>query len=491
MSSPDTQIDVTSDAERRLRQALARPELVGSVFDGLDAVVLVLDAGGRIFRFNRFFEKLSGYDLGEVAGRNWFELFVPETEAPRVGEVWTRTLAGQDTRGTMNDVRVRDGTCRRIVWSNRVLEDGGEIIGVLAMGHDVTDLVRADEARRESEARMRAVVETAAEGIVTIDEAGTILSFNRAAEDMFGRQALEVIGDNVRVLMPEPYRSEHDGYLSHYLETGQKRVIGIGREVAGLRVDGSTFPMHLAVSEIGNLEPRMFTGVVRDLTVRKELERHLDEAAAEERHRVARDLHDDLGGTMTGISIFASILQRKLEAAGSPEAEGAAELARHVRDAHEQVRRVAHGLLPVAADPAGLVTALRKIAQRTQEMEGLRCSLDCEAPLEVRDHVAASHLYRLVAEAVENAVRHAQASWVRIVVTVEDDHAVFSVEDDGSGLPATTASVSGMGLRTMKYRAGLLDAVFTARARPEGGTVVSCVVPLERIAAVVATSDEV
>ncbi len=102
---------------------------------------------------------------------------------------------------------------------------------------------------RESAARLRAVVDTAVDGVILIDAHGLILKFNPACERLFRYQADEVIGQNVRMLMPEPYRSEHDGYIRNFLTTGEKKIIGIGREVVGRRKDGSTFPMDLSVGE--------------------------------------------------------------------------------------------------------------------------------------------------------------------------------------------------------------------------------------------------
>jgi len=135
---------------------------------------------------------------------------------------------------------------------------------------------RAKEALLQSEARLRAVLETAVDAIVTIDGGGRIESVNRAAVQLFGYRADEMVGQNVNMLMPSPYRKEHDGYLSRYLTTGEKRIIGIGREVQARRKGGTVFPVDLAVSEV---EPgKLFTGVIRDLSERKASEARLREA---------------------------------------------------------------------------------------------------------------------------------------------------------------------------------------------------------------------
>ncbi len=131
----------------------------------------------------------------------------------------------------------------------------------------------------DTEERLRAILQTAVEGIITIDESGIVESMNPAAEKTFGFKAEEVIGKNVSVLMPAPYREEHDGYLANYLHSGQAKIIGIGREVVGRKKDGTVFPMDLAVSEVRLAERRLFTGFVRDISERKKSEARLADLA--------------------------------------------------------------------------------------------------------------------------------------------------------------------------------------------------------------------
>jgi len=164
----------------------------------------------------------------------------------------------------------------------RFLRTVANVLAAAARGFE------ADQAQRDSAARVRAIVNTLVDGIITIDERGIIESLNPAAEQIFGYSAAEVTGRNVRVLMPQPYQDEHDGYLLNYLRTGTKRIIGIGREVSGLRKDGTIFPMDLAVSELEVSGRRMFTGVVRDITDRRRMEREILEAGADEQRRIGQ-----------------------------------------------------------------------------------------------------------------------------------------------------------------------------------------------------------
>ncbi len=166
------------------------------------------------------------------------------------------------------------------------------LIALLAATHFlIRRQMRSTEASRRAlelaNVRIQSVLDTVADGIITIGEHGIVETLNPAAERIFGYAAAEVIGHNVKMLMPEPYHSEHDGYLERYRVTGKARVIGIGREVAGRRKDGSTFPLELAVSEMRLNGERNFTGVVRDITVRK----HTEAALRESEENLSTTLH--------------------------------------------------------------------------------------------------------------------------------------------------------------------------------------------------------
>lgn len=132
----------------------------------------------------------------------------------------------------------------------------------------------------DQEARTRAIVETVVDGIITINPQGIIETVNPATLKMFGYAEDELLGQNIKILMPDPYRSEHDGYLAHHMHTGEKNVIGIGREVQGQRKNGEIFPLELAVSEMEVSGKKMFTGIVRDITERKQAEARQKESEA-------------------------------------------------------------------------------------------------------------------------------------------------------------------------------------------------------------------
>jgi len=190
---------------------------------------------------------------------------------------------------------------------------------------------------------MQAIVNMAVDAIITIDERGVIDSVNPATERLFGYTASELLGRNISSLMPEPYSREHDGYLASYLRSGLAKIIGIGREVTGMKRDGTLFPMSLAVSEVRLGNRRMFAGIVHDLTGRRRLEREVLLAATNEQRRIGHELHDGVCQDLAGLSMGLGLLARKLAAKGLlPEADTVHKLDDSVRATADQARKLAH-----------------------------------------------------------------------------------------------------------------------------------------------------
>ncbi len=331
-------------------------------------------------------------------------------------------------------------------------------------------------ALRESEARLRAVFDTAVEAIVTIDERGRIDAVNPAAETMFGWRSTELIGRNVSMLMPEPHHGQHDGYLANYRATGHRRIIGIGRETFGQRRDGTVFPIDLSIGEFSANGRRLFTGIIRDITERRQLQAEVLRTGEAEQQRIGRDLHDDLCQQLAGVQFLAQSLARRLAEAGRPEASGAEEIARLIRHATEHTRDLSHGMSPVGLEPDGLMSALEELALRTHRHFDVEVRVDCPSPVLIHHTDVATHLYRIAQEAVSNAIRHGKARRIQIGLSGVDHQVRLSIRDDGHGLPTGKPKKkgTGLGLRIMQYRAGMLGASMVVANQPEGGVSVAC-----------------
>ena len=244
----DRDIAKHKSAERALRESAGRMQaLFETAVDG----AILIDARGIVLMFNPACEKLFGYSADEVIGKN-VKMLMPEpyrhehdhyivnyldTRKPKIIGIG-REVVGLRKDGTTFPMDLSVGEAKQ--------EGGSIFVGII---RDITERKSAERALRESAGRMRALIETAVDGAILIDARGVVLMFNPACEKLFGYFADEVIGKNVKMLMPEPYRHEHDGYVANYLESRKPKIIGIGREVVGLRADGSAgVPSSLASS---------------------------------------------------------------------------------------------------------------------------------------------------------------------------------------------------------------------------------------------------
>ena len=301
--------------------------------------MFIADADGRIVQANAAAAALFGYPRPELLTLAVESLVPPRFHAAHVAQR-RRYAAHPDSRAMGAGLQLyglrKDGSEFAADVSLSALEDGH----VLATVHDITRRKQAEEALAEQSTRLAAIVATAVDAIITIDERGSIDSFNPAAARLFGYTPDEVVGKNVALLMPAPFREEHDGYLQRYLATGEQRIIGIGREVVAQRKDGSTFPIDLAVSEMRVGKRRLFTGLVHDITLRKQAETqqarliHELESANEELKNFAYVVSHDLKAPLRAIGSLADWINadqsEKLDAEGKE----------HLRLLMQRVRRM-------------------------------------------------------------------------------------------------------------------------------------------------------
>ena len=336
---------------------------------------------------------------------------------------------------------------------------------------------KAESDLRDREARLCAILETAVEGIITINDRGIIESFNTAAEKIFGYKSREVIGKNVSVLMPAPHREQHDSYLENYQHTGHAKIIGIGREVVGRRKNGAVFPMDLSVSEVKLATRCIFTGFVRDITERKRLEKEILEITDRERRRFGYDLHDGLCQHLAGIELKTQVLEQKLEHTSKDVATRVGEIGRNVREAISHTRLLARGLSPVTLESDGLMSALQEMAAGTAKIFSVGCRFDCHRRVLVRDQATATNLFRIAQEAVSNAIKHGRAT--RIIVALEGaaGRVQVRVRDNGSGFSTKSPGTKGMGLRIMQSRAGMIGGTLSVEKNAAGGVTVICSAP--------------
>jgi two-component system sensor kinase FixL len=380
--------------------------------------------------------------------------------------------------------------------------DDGRITAIFVQGTDVSELSFANASLQLREDHLRSILATVPDAMVVIDEQGHIQSFSTAAETLFGYQASEVIGQNVNLLMPSPYRNEHDAYLQRYLTTGERRIIGLGRTVTGMRKDSSTFPMELSVGEMHPGTGRFFTGFCRDLTERHRSEARIQEQQQELLHmarftalgEMASTLAHEINQPLTAITNYLKGSRRLLEKSTEDNApmlrdavEKAAEQAlragdviRHLRDfvargeSERQVER-----LPALIEEA---SSLALVGAREIDVH-VSYKLDPAAELVLTDRIQIQQvLLNLMRNAVE-AMQGVPRRELHVMTVARDDGmAEVSVIDTGTGLapevseqlfqPFVTTKKQGMGVglsicRTIVESHG---GHIWAETMPAGGT---------------------
>lgn len=343
----------------------------------------------------------------------------------------------------------------------------------------MAEMKRLREALRASEERHHAILETAVNAIITIDEQGVIQSANTSTEKLFGFTKEEMLGKNISMLMPAPYREQHDGYLANYRNTGERKVIGIGREVVAQRKDGSVFPVDLSIGEVLLPQGRIFTGIIRDISDRKDLEQKILEISEDEQQRIGQDIHDDLCQQLAAIGCLAKVAHQRLKQTDSEEADGLSDIVRLISQANTRAREMSRGLVPVVLDSDGLMAALGELATGTEKIFRITCRFWCDIPVYVRDNKTAVQLYRIAQEAVGNAIKHSNADRIEISLAVSEGNIHLCIRDNGVGITDhIPGHGTGMGLLTMTHRAKMLGGQLAVSPVDIGGTQVLCIVPM-------------
>jgi PAS domain S-box-containing protein len=485
------ELEMQNEELRRTQAELAvSRDRFNDLYDYAPVGYLTLDEGGTVIEANLTAAKMLGVERDKLVGRK-FTAFVARSAQDALYLHRRAGIASEEKHACDLELRRKDGTTFSVRMETvgfRDAESGApyfrsaliditerkQVEQALAFSHAELEsrVVERTADLHDREGRLRAILNTVVDAVITIDHRGVINSMNPATERMFGYGEAELLGRNLSMLMPAPYRQEHDQYLGIYHRTGKARMIGMGCEAQGLRKDGSVFPIELAMSKIDHLD--MFTGVIRDMTERKRLEAEVLRIAEEERLRVAADLHDGICQELVGIQYSANILRRDLQKLSHPLAAQAKRNEEAIVITTDHTRQVARGMNPVVADGSGLMQTLRSLTETTGRTRRIRCAFECPRPVFIENPTVANELYRIAQEAIHNALRHGEAKRITVRLNETEGEVCLAVIDNGSGLPIDVSSVPGMGLRVMKYRAGVIGGNLVVQPRPRGGVEVIC-----------------
>jgi two-component system sensor kinase FixL len=283
-SRHSSRIETAARASDQRALRMAR-ELELLIDGATNYAIYMLDTAGHITIWNQGAERIKGWPEAEVLGRH-FSMFYPADEVAAGKPAADLLQAERNGRLEEESWRVRkDGTEFLASITITAFKDAaGETVAFGKIIRDITDERAVQAVIEAREAHLRSILATVPDAMVVIDDTGTITSFSAAAEEMFGWREREIVGRNVSVLMPEPDRGAHDGYMAHYLRTGRRRIIGTRRRVVGARRDGSTFPLELSIGEATGGQDRVFTGFIRDLSAKEAAEAQLAQMQSELTH---------------------------------------------------------------------------------------------------------------------------------------------------------------------------------------------------------------
>jgi PAS domain S-box-containing protein len=489
-------------AEQRTQASEAR---LGAIVDSAMDAIITVDEAQKIVLFNRAAEQLFRCTREEALGAP-LERFIPERfRAPHRGHIEHFSRTGVTSR-RMGDVTTlwalrADGAEFPIEASISQAAEGGRRLFTVIL-RDITrrlqaqaDSERMRAALDATQARLSAIVDSAMDAVITVDEKQNIVLFNRAAEQLFRIRRDEILGSGLDRLIPARFRPAHRGHIEAFGHTGvTSRRMGDVTTLWALRADtGEEFPIEASISQASEGGARYFTVILRDITMRKqaedallqsqrelrELSARVLEAREEEKARLARELHDELGQLLTALKMDLAWLRERVTSEGETGAR-IEEMGRLLDQTVSSTRRISADLRPLMLDDLGLAEAASWLVDDFAKRSGVACRIDVTGEgMEKLSKSAATAVYRAVQESLTNIARHSGAKNAWILLAAENGSLDVEVEDDGRGIaPEDLAKVRSLGLKGMRERIAYLGGSFEVARAPRGGTRLRLRVPL-------------
>ncbi|MBI4196163.1 MAG: PAS domain S-box protein [Betaproteobacteria bacterium] len=499
---------ILSGAFLLARQLRVSQELAGKVAESERRWLAAVEAAGhgvwdwdvpagRTFRSAHYHQML-GYRAEEIPAtrEGWLQLLHPE-DRKVAHQANQACLEGRvDAFSSELRLRCKDGSWKWVLNRGMAVsrDARGRALRVLGTITDVTEHQQAQQQLRDSEARLNAIIGSAMDAIITVDEHQNIVLFNAAAEKIFRCPVHEATGASLDRFIPERFRTAHRAHIDRFGETGvTMRRMGEHIVLAGLRAEGEEFPIDASISQVEVGHQRFYTVILRDITERQKAAAALEQSHRElrelygvmhevreaERIRIARELHDELAQWLTALKMDISWVAGRLPGDLRPLVDKTNRMKAVVDTTVAAVRRIAADLRPAMIDDLGLVPAIESLLHEFSQRSGLLVSLETKVDdADFRDPLATA-LYRMVQEALTNIARHAGATRAEVSLARENGDLVVRVRDDGKGIErGLPRKEKSFGLLGIQERAQTLGGAARFYTPDEGGTVVEITIPL-------------
>jgi len=469
-----------------------------NVVDSAVDPIITVDEAQRIVVFNPAAEQAFGYASADMVGQPLERLIPERFRSAHHGHIVRFGTTGVTSRRMGAQavlVALRNGGDEFPIEASISQHVDGEQKFYTVILRDVSERIRSAALLERSEARLRGILDSAMDGIITVDEDQRVIFYNDAAEAMFGWSREEAIGAALSMFIPERFRSAHTDHIRTFSETGttSRRMGGTLRVVTGKRRSGEEFPIDASISQIQTSGTRFFTVILRDVTARfqaiealRRSKQELQELGAaahmtreQEKSRIARELHDELGQMLTMLQMDVAWCKDKAPANDGAFGAKLERMSTLLKSTIAATRRIASDLRPLMLDDLGLIPSIEWLVENFGQRTGIACDLavgDISVPL---SQAQASAVFRIVQESLTNIAKHANASHADIAIDREDGRLVVRIEDDGVGfLPAGPRKPNSLGLFGLRERAQLLGGEATIVSTPGQGTMVEARLPL-------------
>lgn len=458
--------------------------LAGVLDSAMDAIITV-DEQQKIILYNQAAEKIFGWPQQEVLHQSLQSLIPGRFRQAHAGHVERFGTTGVTSRrmGTRNVVyglRANGEEFPLDASISQLDTPGGKLFTVIL--RDITGRLLAEDEH----ARLAALLDSAMDGIITVDDEQHIVMYNRAAEKIFGWPSGQALGQPLGELIPERFRACHDEYIRGFSATGvTSRRMGDGSVIYGLRASGEEFPMDASISQLDTADGKLYTVILRDVTerVRAQEERSAFAAAVnaareEEKTRVARELHDELAQALTALKMDAIWARDNTHAAPDLAAAKLTAMLTMLDGMVASTRRIAADLRPLLLDDLGLLAAIEWLVHSFSQRTGVACTLAADEDLVLQEPHATA-VFRIVQEALANVAKHAAASRAAVVICSLPGSITLSVRDNGRGfVTGAPRKPQSLGLMGLHERAQLLNGNVNIDSAPGQGTCVEVTIPL-------------